>query len=221
MTQNLHRTDAQLKDAITEELAWTAGINSIKIGVSVSDGAVTLSGEVETYPEKRLAEKAVSVRGVTAFADELTVYGGWVGVNDTDIAREASEALERSVSVPTGTVTAAVHNHAVTLSGQVPWHYQREAARYAIQYLKGVTNVVNDIAIVPTASASGIKTGISAALVRRAQTEASDTTVTADNAGAVTLDGTVHSWTERRDAENAAWSAPGVTDVTNRLQIRS
>jgi osmotically-inducible protein OsmY len=222
MTQTLRRTDAELKTAIVDELSWTAGIDSTNIGVAVTSGAVTLSGEVGSYPEKIIAEKAASaVRGLTAFADEITVRGSWTGVNDTDIAREASEALHRSVAVPAGMVTAAVHDHTITLSGQVPWHFQREAAARAVRYLHGVGNVVNAIAIKPTVSSTGIKTAISAALVRRAQSEASQTTVSADPTGAVTLDGTVHSWTERRDAEQAAWSAPGVTDVTNRLRVKN
>jgi osmotically-inducible protein OsmY len=102
MTQTLHRTDAQLKAAVTAELAWTPLVNETNIGVAVNDGAVTLSGEVDTYPEKRDAEHAAfRVHGVTAVAEEITVRNTGLGVNDTDIAREASEALERSVVVPT------------------------------------------------------------------------------------------------------------------------
>ena len=222
MTHTPQRTDAKLKTAVTEELAWgTPGVNSTHIGVAVNHGTITLSGQVDSYPEKRLAEHAVlRVRGVTAVAEEITVHTRWGDVTDTDIAREAGQALDRSVSVPDGMVTATVHNHIVTLAGQVPWHYQREAAEQAVRHLKGVTNLLNLITIRPTASAAGIKTAITAALVRGAQTDGRNTTVTADAAGAVTLEGSVHSWSERTDAEHAAWSAPGVTDVTNRLRIQ-
>jgi len=222
MTQTLHRTDTELKTAVTAELDWAPGVNGTNIGVAVNEGAVTLSGEVDTYPEKRFAEHAAfRVHGVTAVAEEITVRNNtWPAVNDTDITREASEALQRSVSVPEGMVTAAVHDHTITLAGHVPWHYQREAAEDAVRYLKGVTAVLNTVTIRPTASASGIKNAISAALVRSARTEGGNTTVTADDAGVVTLDGEVRSWSERRDAEHAAWSAPGVTDVTNRLRIQ-
>jgi osmotically-inducible protein OsmY len=221
MTQTLHRTDADLKSAISDELAWTPGINHTNIGVAVNRGAITLSGEVESYPEKRLAEKAaLRVRGVVAVAEEITVHSRWEGVNDTDIAREAGEALERSIDVPAGSVKATVHDHAITLSGEVAWHYQRQAAVRSVRYLKGVTNIGNIITIKPTVSAAGIKTAITDALVRSAQFEGKHAAVTADTAGAVTLEGTVHSWSERRDAEHAAWSAPGVTDVINHLHIQ-
>jgi osmotically-inducible protein OsmY len=222
MTQTLHRTDAQLKAAVSEELAFgTPGVDETHIGVAVNRGAVTLSGEVESWPEKQLAEHAaLRVRGVTAVAEDITVRNSWPGANDTDIAREAGEALERCIAFPVGTVTATVHEHAVTLEGQVAWQYQREAAEHAVRYLRGVVRVFNTITIKPTASKTDVKTAINAALVRTAQSEGRHITVTVDAAGHVTLDGTVHSWSERRDAEGAAWSAPGVTDVTCNLRIQ-
>lgn len=222
MTQMLQRTDPDLKSAIVGELACTPGLNSANVGVSVNHGAVALSGEVDSYPQKRLAEQATArVRGVTAFADDITVRGSWTGINDTDVAREAGEALRRAVDVPADSVTAAVHAHVVTLSGHVSWYFQREAAGRAVRHLNGVANVVNTIAIKPTVSAMGINDAIRAALVRRAQFEANNTAVAVDINGAVTLNGTVTSWTERRDAEHAAWSAPGVTQVVNLLRVQN
>ncbi|WP_433790823.1 BON domain-containing protein [Actinoplanes sp. CA-252034] len=222
MTQTLHKTDEQLKTAVTDELKWsTPGVNETSIGVAVNHGAVTLSGEVESWPEKRLAEHAaLRVRGVTAVAAEITVRNSWSGVNDTDIAREASEALERCIIVPAGKVTATVHEHTINLHGQVTWHYQREAAEHAVHHLKGVVKVYNAITLKPVASATDIKATISAALVRTAQSEGRDITVSVDLAGGhVTLEGLVQSWSERSEVERAAWSVPGVTNVTNALRI--
>jgi osmotically-inducible protein OsmY len=218
MTQTSRRPDAELKGAVVEELRATPSVNSTHIGVAVTDGAVTLSGEVESYPEKALAEKAAQrVRGVTAIAEEITVRHTW-GAADTDIAREASEALQRAVDVP-DTVKATVHDHTVTLSGVVAWQYQRAAAARAVRYLKGVRNVLDTVTIGPTAVAADIKAVIGAALVRNARIENEHITVTTDTAGVVTLEGTVHSWAERRQAEHAAWSAPGVTEVVDHLRI--
>ena len=218
MTQTSRRPDAELKGAVVEELRATPSVNSTHIGVAVTDGAVTLSGEVETYPEKTLAEKAAQrVRGVTAIAEEITVRDTW-GAADTDIAREAGEALQRAVDVP-DTVKAAVHGHVVTLSGVVAWQYQRAGAARAVRYLKGVLDVLDTVTIRPTAAVADIKAAIGAALVRNARIENQHIAVTTGTAGAVTLEGTVHSWAERRQAEQAAWSAPGVTEVTNHLRI--
>ncbi|MDQ6615662.1 MAG: BON domain-containing protein [Actinomycetota bacterium] len=218
MTQTLQRTDADLKDAVAEELAWTPSVNSAHIGVAVDHGAVTLSGEVDTYPERLQAEKAaLRVRGVVAVAEEVTVRNSWGAANPADVAREASEALERAVNVP-DSVKAVVHDHFITLSGTVAWQFQRAAAERAVRFLRGVTGVHNNIAIKPAVSAAGLKNAISAAFVRSAQLEGKNITVTADG-GVVTLEGTVHSWSDKSQATTAAWSAPGVTSVMNRLRI--
>jgi osmotically-inducible protein OsmY len=217
-----HRTDTDLKTSVIEELDWTPGVDSTHVGVAVNRGAVTLSGEVETFPAKRIAERAVlRVRGVTAVADEITVRSDWEGVNDTDIAREAGEALDRCITLTPGTITAQVHDHRITLEGQVPWHFQRTDAVRSVSYLKGVRDVLDHISVRPTVSSAGISAAITAALVRTARAEGRTTTVSADENGAVTLDGTVHSWTERQAATHAAWSAPGVSKVTNNLHIQN
>jgi osmotically-inducible protein OsmY len=222
MTQTQHRPDTELKNAIVEELNWTPSVNPTHIGVAVNHGAVTLSGEVDSYPEKLHAgEAALRVRGVTAVAQEITVRSEYGALTDVDIARSAAEAIDRSIDVPAGKVKVSVHDHTVTLTGSVPWHFQHDSAARAVRYLKGVHDVVNIITIKPTASATGIKTAINAALLRNAALDAQHTTVTTDPAGTVTLAGTVQSWSERHHAEQAAWGAPGVTAVINKLIIKN
>ncbi len=221
MTHSLYKTDHELKAAVVEELVWTPSINADQIGVSVNEGAVTLSGQVRTYPEKQNAvHAAMRVRGVAAVADEVTVTNDWAPRGDTDIAVEAAEALQRMVHIPMGSVQAQVHDHVVTLSGEVAWQYQREEARRAMIALRGVCGVVNTITLKPTASVSPTraKSSITAALVRNAQVDAGNIRV--DVTGTViTLIGQVSSWAEYRQAEYAAWSSPGVTHVDNRLAI--
>jgi osmotically-inducible protein OsmY len=218
MTQFRGRTDTELKNAVTEELDWTPNINSSHIGVTAEQGAVTLSGEVDTYPQKHHAEEAaLRVRGVTAVAEEITVRIV-SRPTDADIAREAAEALDRAVDVPSEVVKAVVHDGRIILSGHVTWQFQREAANRAVRYLKGVTGVHNSVVIRPVATSDGIKTAISAALTRSAQLESQHITVTTHDSIA-TLEGTVRSWHDRQAAGIAAWSAPGVTEVTNHLRV--
>ena len=219
MTQTLSRSDKDLKTAVVDELGWTPSVDSTHVGVAVNDGAVTLSGEVSSYPEKLLAGKAaLRVHGVTAIAQEITVHTTW-SANDTDIAREAAEALERATDVPES-VKATVHEHAVTLTGVVDWHYQREAAERAVRHTKGVTGVLDTVTIRPSAMPSDVKAAITSALVRNARLESKHITVTPGPDGLVTITGSVGSWAERRQAEQACWSAPGVMDVTNHLRIQ-
>jgi osmotically-inducible protein OsmY len=215
-------TDAELKEAVTSELDWLPYLDSTNIGVSVNDGAVMLSGEVDSYPEKIHAERAaLRVRGVTAIAEELTVRGKWQGAGDIDIAREATEALGRAVNIPEGEVTATVHDHVITLSGHLPWQYQREAAGRAVRYLKGVVDIHNNITVKPVVSAAGVTTAIDAALVRSAHLDGAAVSVHVGVDGSVRLEGTVRSWHERQVAQRTAWFAPGVSSVTNNLRIHN
>jgi len=219
MTQTLRTSDADLKAAVVDELGWTPSVDSTHVGVAVTDGTVTLSGEVGSYPEKLLACKAAQrVHGVTAIAQEITVRSSWGAASDTDLAREAGEAIDRAVDVP-GSVKVAVHGNVVTLSGKVDRQFQREAADRAVHYIKGVTGVFNLLTIRPVAMVSGVKAAITAAFVRNARLESRHITVTVDSGGGATLEGTVRSWAESRQAEHACWAAPGVVDVTNDLRI--
>lgn len=213
----MRRPDADLKTAVVDELKWTPSVDSTHVGVAVDHGAVTLSGEVSSYPEVLLAGKAAQrVSGGTAIAQELTVRTTW-GANDSDIAREAGEALDRAVDVPES-VKASVHERAVTLSGLVNWNYQREAAERAVRHTRGVIGVLSRVTIRPTAMAGDVKAVITSAMVRNARLESNHIRVTASG-GLATLEGTVRSWPERRQTEQACWPAPGVMDVTNHLRI--
>lgn len=215
----MNRTDAQVKDAVVEELRWIPSVDSTHIGVTVSDGAVTLTGEVISYPEKLLAEKAVRrVRGVTALAEDITVRSTWAAVNDTDVARDAGIALRQAADVP-DSVEVTVHDRVITLSGMVSWYYEREAASRVVRHVRGVSGVVNTVVIRPSVVAAGIRNSIGAALLRNAQIEAEHIVVTSDTDGIVTLEGTVTSWAESHQAEQVSWSAPGITGVHNHLTV--
>jgi osmotically-inducible protein OsmY len=70
----------------------------------------------------------------------------------------------------------------------------------------------------PTVSAAGVKDKIEDALKRASQIDA--TRISVEAAGnIVTLRGSVPSWRESREAECAAFSAPGVASVSNLLEI--
>jgi osmotically-inducible protein OsmY len=219
MTITERPTDAALKAAVVEELKWMPSINSAHIDVSVEYGLVTLSGEVDIYPDKFLAEKAaLRVHGVSGVFGRIEVRDNWSDLSDSEIAAEASASLDRAIDIPAGSVQVAVHDHVVTLSGTVHWHFQRQSAERAVRYLRGVTDLRNTITIKPKVSAAGLKTKITTALVRNAQLKEKGIGVTADNS-AVTLTGKVRTCAERHQADMTAWSAPGVTSVTNDLIV--
>lgn len=219
MTQNHVRTDHQIQSAVVKELDWSAGVESEHIGVSATDGAVTLSGEVATLSERDAAiEAAIRVHCVIALVDGIVVKRHDGGQHDADIARAATEVLSHQVQLAGSAVNATVHDHTITLTGIVDWNYQREAARTAVASLSGVVEVVNRIALRATALAPDVEETIRAALVRSAQRNAEHIDLTVKGHLA-TLKGHVDSWKERREAELAVWSARGITDVHNDLVV--
>jgi osmotically-inducible protein OsmY len=190
--------------------------------VLANDGVVTLSGQVASLPQRYAARRApLRVWGVTAVADDMVVRDlGASGPTDADLAEAAQQLLTWAVDVPADTAKAAVHQHAITLSGTVAWQFQREAAARAVMYLRGVTAVTNTITLTPTAPASRVKLAVEAAILRNAQLDSRQIVVDA-NGGEVMLQGTVRSWAERRQAAYLAYSAAGVTRVTTRSCLSS
>jgi osmotically-inducible protein OsmY len=117
-------------------------------------------------------------------------------------------------------VRPVVKNGVVTLEGEVEWQFQRGAALAAVRGLRGVKYATDQIQLKPTArpSPSEIKTKIEEALKRSAQVDARKVAVAMTD-GTVTLRGSVRSYWEREEAETAAWAAPGVTRVDNRIEV--
>ena len=215
----MNKTDLQLKTDIEEELRWDPKVNAAQIGVTVDKGAVSLLGSVDTYAEKWAAEDATKrVSGVRTVAQDLTVkLLGDHTRNDSEIAAAVQNALAWDVYIPKS-VTAKVHNGRVTLEGPVTWNYQREAAERAMRYLMGVVAVNNAITLKPRASAAQVKEKVEAALQRQATADAKSIHIEASG-GKVTLTGKASSWQSIEDAAHAAWAAPGVTEVVDRMTV--
>jgi osmotically-inducible protein OsmY len=213
------KSDRELQIDVIDELRWEPGVDATEIGVTVKDGVVTLKGTVDSFAEKWAAESAVKrVCGVKALAVDLNIkLPGDSQRTDADIAKAAENALDWDISVPEG-IKVTVENGFLTLEGQVDWEYQRSAAERAVQYLTGVTGVVNEITIKPSVTPSGIKEKIEAALQRDAILDAQQINVQTDG-GKVTLTGSVGSWAERDEAESAAWAAPGVNEVNDLITV--
>jgi osmotically-inducible protein OsmY len=214
------KTDSQLQKDVLAELAWEPAVHAAEIGVSVKDGVVTLGGHVSSYLEKYEAERAAQrVSGVKALAIEMQVKLSAFGKrDDADIARSAETALEWMGTNTGKNVNVMVENGWLTLSGDVDWQYQRLAAANAVRYLMGVTGVSNQISIKAGATLGAVKQEIEAALGRRAKVDANAIHV-AVNGSAVTLTGSVHSWSERDSARESAWGAAGVMSVDDQMTI--
>lgn len=214
------KSDAQLQRDVLDELSWEPSVDAAHIGVSVKDGVVTLSGHVPSYAEKYGAELAARrVYGVKAVANELEVKLPGSSVrSDEDLAAAAVKALESNVFVPPNTIKPIVRDGWITLEGEVEWAYQRDAAESAVRYLSGVRGVTNAITIKPRVTPAEVKAKIEEALKRSAEMDARRIGVEVKD-GQVILGGTVRSWTERDEAERAAWAAPGVRRVEDHITV--
>jgi osmotically-inducible protein OsmY len=212
-------TDYDVREAVKNELAWSPKVDADRIAVSVTDGAVTLTGQVGSYLEKWEANRiAKRVYGVTGVANDLEIDYSGASTQDTDLLQRALQALEWNLEVPSGAVKPTVSNGWVTLTGNVAWNFQREAAESSIRNLSGVIGVTDEITLKIQPTPKDVSKRISDALIRNAQLDARRISVKTDGSTAV-LDGSVSSWAERDEAETAAWSAPGVNVVKNNLQV--
>lgn len=213
--------DRELRQHVIDELDFEPSIDSADIGVAAENGVITLTGHVPSYAQKMAAERATwRVKGVKAIAQEMKVrIPGDKQRDDDEIARRAVDILAWNSLIPRDAIHVRVQNGFVTLSGQLDWNFQRKAAEADIRKLTGVAGVINEITLKPAIQAVDIKQRITDALKRHAESEARNIKVDVRDGDTVSLEGEVDNWDERQAVVNAAWSAPGVRSVEDRLRI--
>ncbi len=210
------KTDSQIQSDVMQELKWDASVTHEHIGVTVKDGVVTLTGSVPSYMEKFAAKH---VYGVKAVVEKTQVeLPGSHQRDDQDLAEAVLSALRWNVQVPDRMLKVTVSDGWVTLSGEVDWKFQKQAAENSIRILTGVKGVMNEISIKSRVLPSDIKQQIEQALKRAVEREAQRIKVSVQG-GKVILAGNVRSLADLRDVKGAVWNAPGVSSVEDRLSI--
>lgn len=214
------KSDSQLQLDVMEELKWEPGVDHERIGVSVTDGVVTLSGSIGSYAEKLLAEKTVRrIKGVRAVAEDLKVRYDWQPkTSDSQIAKRVADILAWDPLVPKERINIIVEDGVVKLTGKVDWNYQRDLASEDTAKISGVVRIDNRVEVAPPIATADVRHRIEQAFERQADLEAEEIKVEADGSK-VTLTGNVSSWSKRNLAERAAWAAPGVTKIEDRLVV--
>jgi osmotically-inducible protein OsmY len=220
VTRTARRTDEEIQRAVLDELKWEPRVNPSEIGVAVKEGVVTLSGWVDSYTKRWVAEEAAHrVRGVKAVANDIEVRLPISSERpDPEIAAAVVRAIEWDAAISTEGIQVTVSKGWVTLRGDVEWQFQREDAERVARRIAGVRGVTNLIVVRPRVTPTDLKRKIEDALVRSAELDAERIRVEVQGSKVV-LKGSVRSWFEREAAERAAWSAPGVTEVENRIVV--
>jgi osmotically-inducible protein OsmY len=214
------RSDKDILKDVIAELQFEPGLRNDDIAVSVREGVATLAGFVDSYADKWKAERAAArVKGVRAVANDLEVKLPTSSQRpDPELARAVADALKWNVLVPHERIKVAVDHGWVTLEGDADWFYQKEVAEKTVRNLTGVKGITNLITVYAQPVPSDVKPRIRDALERLAAIDADRVNVEVDG-HKVILRGTVASFAEAREAEQAARSAPGVTEVDNRLVV--
>jgi osmotically-inducible protein OsmY len=214
------KSDLQLQHDVMDELEWEPSLDACRIDVNADGGVITLTGFVASYADKVTAERvAKRVYGVKAVANDVDIrIPAEQQRTDAQIAAAALSALQLDATLPSEQIKATVRNGSVTLEGSVDLYCQKEGAERLVRNLRGVKGVSNDIVLKTRPKAENVKQRIEAAFTRSAELDARRVSVQANN-GKVILYGNVSSWAERQEAEQAAWAAPGVSEVENHLCV--
>lgn len=214
------KTNSELQKDVQDAIKWEPLLNAAEIGVTVKDGVVSLTGIVDCYAKKIEAENAAKkVVGVKALVENIKIKfpNSWLKT-DAEVANEVLAALNSNLMIPDERLKVSVEEGWVTLEGNLPWNYQRVAAKNAVHLLMGVKGVTNNIKIKSERRDAIEQIDVENALARSLSLDARDIKVEVKGT-TVTLMGTVNSWYQKEEAARIAWNTPGIWFVNNELAV--
>ena len=141
-------------------------------------------------------------------------------VTDDEVAAAVEREYLIDSAVPKSSIEVYVQDGVVTLDGEVTTLAARSQAEDLAGIVRGVRSVVNRLRLVPTRKTSGqLREDVITALRADPVAEAYEITVQTDSQARVILSGTVDSWAERMQVENAVMTVPGVADIRDELDV--
>jgi osmotically-inducible protein OsmY len=214
------KNDTELQADVLKSLKWEPILNTAEIGVTTKDGLVSLTGIVDCYAKKLEAEKvAKSVIGVKVLLEKIEVKLPKSGLrSDAEITGEILIGLKSNWMIPEDKLTVKVDKGWVTLEGELPWDYQRVAAKNVVNYLKGIKGVSNNIKIKSESQSTIDQKAIKNAIARSLSVKDNEIEVIVDET-TVTIKGTVNSWYQKEAIERITWKTPGICTLKNELVV--
>lgn len=219
MKTTIFKSDTQLRQDVIDEVERDWRFKPAELGVEVDQGIVTLTGTVSSYTKlTAAADIAAEIAGTKGVANDLTVRTPVnILMNDTELAAAVHNTLKWDVDLPHEKIEVIVRHGVVTLKGSVDYWYQRRAAAARVGTLTGVSAINNHIIVVPPVlSDPDIQVNIEKAIARRIPLAARHIKIEV-KAGVVNLAGDVQVYSDRVQAEKAAWMTEGVRNVENKL----
>ena len=225
-------SDDQLTRDVNDALLTNPATESYEIDVSVGDNVVTLSGKVDSWQEKQLAEKvAKGVKGVTGVENEIRVRYDTTRP-DVEIEEEIEQALRWDTLVDHFLIDVTVVDGRVTLSGTVGSVSEKTEAVFD-SWVTGVSAVdASELEVKTWArdkdlrqdkyvvkSEEMLEKAVKDALLYDPRVSFFNITVDVEDSEA-TLRGRVSNLEARRAAEQVAKDTVGVGFVTNRIKVR-
>ena len=203
------KTNEELQTDVQNAITMEPLLHLVEIAVTVKDGVVTLTGTVDSYLKKIDAEnttqKVVGVKGIVENI-EVRFPSNWTKT-DAEVANEVFSALRSNYKIPNDKVTIKVEKGWVTLEGELPCNYQRQAAKNAVSNVSGVKGVFTYIKIKSESNNEMEKYEVEKAISRNLYV------------ATLTLSGQVLSWYQKEEAERIAWSSLGIWHIKNELQV--
>lgn len=216
------KTDEILQQEITNALKCEPITTNCNLSVLSNNGEITLIGLVDNATKKKEAENiATTIGGVVLVINKIDIkLNDWDEKKDIELTAEIVSAFKWNWKTLNDTIKVLVLNGWVTLSGEVEWNYQKEAAKEAVINLIGVKGVSNNIVIKSQSHFKIDKTALKLALQNHLSLDSKDIEIEVLDSN-ITLKGTVDSWCQKEIADRIAWKTPGVINVNNELVIEN
>lgn len=221
MSEFILKTDPHYQHEVVTELRCDPRISIADLRVSVYRGVVSLWGNVANLPEKLTAEQIVKELPFTKeVINEIKVEIPFdEKLSDSEIKKAIGLTLLWNHQVPRN-LEFLVEDSWVTLTGDVGWLFQRKAAFTVISAILGIKGITNSIKITTIARSNEIKNRIEKAIRNSSSNDPKTIQIHVEES-LVTMTGYVRTYSDIEKARRAAWSAPGILIVENRLQFAS